>query len=229
MDNKIKYIIKDGEQRSRYIIGLYFPSILKIIEPELQQENKGVYPIPLKCRTVQFVFNDEKRLKRVFEELIYDRYELTLQEPLCYIVQEIPMYCSLNPNEYVQERVYRGVHLVGGQYYDKWVNDEGEEKTCEWFVCEGEDESIAKEFAGLHRCTKGEIVQVVKDDHLTVGIVIDYCNDGSYDMWIWNGNQECIIERVPSSRVLYAGFKNISFKTESISNEIVEALKKKLL
>lgn len=31
MEDKIKYIIKDGEQRSRYIIGLYFPSILKII------------------------------------------------------------------------------------------------------------------------------------------------------------------------------------------------------
>ena len=82
MNDKIKYIIKDGERRSRYIIGIYFPSILKIIEPELRQEDKGVYPIPLKCRMVQFVFNDEKRLKHVLEELVDDRYELTLQEPL---------------------------------------------------------------------------------------------------------------------------------------------------
>ena len=72
MNDKIKYIIKDGERRSRYIIGIYFPSILKIIEPELMCENKGVYPIPLKCRTIQYVYNDEKRLKRVFEELIDD-------------------------------------------------------------------------------------------------------------------------------------------------------------
>ena len=46
--DKIKYIIKEGEKRSRYIPGLHFPSILKIIEPELQQE-KGipVWVIPI--------------------------------------------------------------------------------------------------------------------------------------------------------------------------------------
>lgn len=223
--DKIKYIIKEGEKRSRYIPGLHFPSILKIIEPEFIQENKGVYPIPLKCRTVRFIFNDEKRLKRDFEELAYDRYELTLEKPLCYIVQEVPMYCSLNPMEYVQERLYRGTRLLGGQYYDKWADADGEEKTCEWFVCEGEDESIAKEFAGLHICKKGEIVQIVKDDSLTIGIVIEYCNNGSYDVWVWNDKQECCREQVPSSRVLY----NIGVDVFPISGEIKDEIKKKLL
>ena len=223
--DKIKYIIREGEQRSRYITGLYFPSILKIIEPELMQENKGIYPIPLKCRAIQFIFNDEKRLKQDFKELAYDRYELTMEEPLCYIVQEIPMYCSLNPMEYVQERLYSDMRLLGGQYYDKWADADGEEKTCEWFVCEGEDESIAKEFAGLHICKKGEIVQIVKDDSLTIGIVIEYCNNGSYDRWGWKDKQKCCRELVPSSRVLY----NIGVNVFPISGEIKDELKKKLL
>ena len=92
--------------------------------------------------------------------------------------------------------------LIGGQYYDKWADDDGEEKTCEWFPCEGEHESIAKEFSELHICKKGEIVQIVKDAYLTVGKVIGYSNDGSYDMCVRSDRQECNLERVPSSRVL---------------------------
>lgn len=224
---KIKYIIKEGEQRRRYIPGLYFPSILKIIEPELQKNNENAYPIPLKCKTVQFIFNDEKRLKLELEELADFRYELNMGNSLCYIVQEIPMYCPLNPKEYIQERLYRGIYLMGGQYYDKWANDDSEEKTCEWYACEGEDESIANEFAELHRCTKGEIVQIVKDDCLTLGIVIDYSNDGSYDMWVWNDMQECVRERIPVSRVLYGIY--FAHEAELANEEIKEKLKMKPL
>ena len=108
MDDKIKYIVKEGEQRSRDLAYLGFLSILKIIEPEVIQENIGLYPMPLKYKTVQYAFNDEKRLKKVLRELIYDRYELSLKKALCYIVQEIPMYCAITPNEYVQERIPKG-------------------------------------------------------------------------------------------------------------------------
>ena len=225
MDDKIKYIVKEGEQRSRDLAYLGFLSILKIIEPEVMQENIGLYPMPLKYKTVQYAFNDEKRLKKVLRELIYDRYELSLKKALCYIVQEIPMYCAITPNEYVQERIYRGVHLLGGQYYDKWANDDGEEKTCEWFACEGEDATIVAEFAALHRCGQGEIVQVVKDDCLTVGIVVNYCNDGCYDMWVWNEAQDCSRERIPASRILY----NTEGESFAISNEIKEELKKRVI
>ena len=177
----------------------------------------------------QFIFNDEQRLKRELNVLVYDRYELTLEKPLCYIVQEIPMYYPLISvyNEYVQERLYHGSRLVGGQYYDKWADDDGEEKTCEWFACEGEDESIANEFSELHICKKGEIVQIVKDDSLTIGIVIEYCNDGCYDVWLWNENQECSRDRIPVSRVLYDIY--FADETEVPDKEIKEELKKKLL
>ena len=60
----------------------------------------------------------------------------------------------------------------------------------EWSACEGEDEVIANKFADLHISTKGDIVQIVNDNSLTIGIVVDYCHDGFYDMWVWNKNQE---------------------------------------
>ena len=97
----------------------------------------------------------------------------------------------------------------------------------EWSACEGEDEVIANKFADLHICTKGEIVQIVKDDSLTIGIVVDYCHDGFYDMWVWNKNQECSRERIPVSRVLYGLY--FADETEIPDEEIRKELKKKLL
>ena len=86
------------------------------------------------------------------------------------------------------------------------------------------DEDITN---GIYKCTKGEIVLILKDDSLTIGIVVDYCHDGFYDMWVWNENQVCSRERIPLSRVLYGLY--FADETEIPDVEIRKELKKKLL
>lgn len=108
-----------------------------------------------------------------------------------------------------------------------WADEDNTNGIYEWSACEREDEVIANKFAELHICTKGEIVQIVKDDSLTIGIVVDYCHDGFYDMWVWDENQECSRERIPVSRVLYGLY--FADETEIPDEEIRKELKTKLL
>lgn len=171
------------------------------------------------------MYNDEQRLQWRLEEFSEWRYNDDGDWALCYIVQEIPMYYPTRPGKYIQERLYRHSILLGGIYCDKL--DEVGNGIYEWSACEGEDEVIANKFAELHISTKGEIVQIVKDDSLTIGIVVDYCHDRFYDMWVWNKNQECSRERIPVSKVLYGLY--FADETEIPDEEIRKELKKKLL
>ena len=183
--------------------------------------------MPIKCILEEFIYNDEQRLQWRLEEYSESRYENNEDYALCHIVQEIPMYYPTCPGKYVQERINRHSILLEGIYRDMWADTGSESGIFEWSACEGEDKTITKKFLALHQCKKGEIVNVVNDECLTVGIIIDYCNDGCYDMWLWNENQKCIRERVPVSRVLYGIY--FVHETEVLDNEIKEELKKKLL
>lgn len=219
---KIKYT----EGRRRYIPGVIFSSLFKITEIELcsNASHKG-YPIPIKRNLEELIYNEEQRLKWRLEEYNEDRYEDNEGWALCYIVQEIPMYVPTQPGKYIQERLYRHGALLGGIYCDMWAKDK-ENGICEWFACDGEDETIAKEFVRLRKCDKGEIVQVVMDDCLTLGIIVDYCDNGCYDMWVWREQQGCARVCVPSSRILYGIY--IEHEACLCDDEIKDKLKNKL-
>ena len=225
----IRYVMKEDEEnkRIRYIQGCYFPSMFKIMEMELCPTSANKFPMPIKCNLEEFICNDEKRLQWRLEEYSEWRYEDDEDYALCYIVQEIPMYYPTRPGKYIQERIYRHSILLGGIYCDMWAETENESDIFEWYACEGEDEAVAKRFAALHRCKKGEFVNVINDNYLTIGIIIDYCNDGCYDVWLWNENQECSRDRIPVSRVLYGIY--FAHETEVPDKEIKDELKKKLL
>ena len=225
----IRYVKKEDEEnkRIRYIQGCYFPSMFKIMEMELCPTSSKKYPIPIKCNFEEFIYNNEQRLQWRLVEFSDWRYDTGQDWALCYIVQEIPMYYPTVPGKYIQERIYQHDILVGGIYCDTWAKEGEGNDSCEWTACEGEDELIAHKFSELHICKKGEIVQIVKDNSLTIGIVIEYCNDGSYDMWVWNDNQKCSKERIPVSRVLYDLF--YVYEADTTNEEIKEELKKKLL
>ena len=217
----------ENGQRQRYLQGCYFSSMFKIMEMELRPDSLKKYPMPIKCNLEEFMYNDEQRLQWRLEEFSEWRYDDDGDWALCYIVQEIPMYYPTRPGKYIQERIYRHSILLGGVYCDMLTDEDNENSIYEWSACEGEDEVIANKFAELHICTKGEIVQIVKDDSLTIGIVVDYCHDGFYDMWVWNENQECSRERIPVSRVLCELY--FAHETEIPDEEIRKELKKKLL
>ena len=215
---------KDGH-RQRYLQGCIFPSMFKIMEIEHCPNSPKRYPMPIKCNLEEFIYNDEQRLQWRLDEFSEWRYNDDGDWALCYIVQEIPMYYPTRPGKYIQERLYRHSILLGGIYCD--MLDEEGNGIYEWSACEGEDEVIANKFADLHISTKGEIVQIVNDNSLTIGIVVDYCHNGFYDMWVWNENQECSRERIPTSRVLYGLY--FAHEAEIPDEEIRDELKKKLL
>ena len=217
----------ENGHRKRYLQGCTFPSMFKIMEMELRPDSPKRYPMPIKCNLEEFMYNDEQRLQWRLEEFSEWRYDDDGDWALCYIVQEIPMYYPTRPGKYIQERIYRHSILLGGIYRDMWADTVNESDIFEWYACEGEDEAVAKKFAALHRCKKGEFVNVINDNYLTIGIIIDYCNDGCYDMWLWNENQECSRDRIPVSRVLYGNY--FASETEVPDKEIKEELKKKLL
>ena len=217
----------ENGHRKRYLQGCTFPSMFKIMEMELRPDSPKRYPMPIKCNLEEFMYNDEKRLQWRLEEFSEWRYDEDRDWILCYIVQEIPMYYLTRPGKYIQERIYRHSILLGGVYCDMWADEDNTNGIYEWSACEGEDEVIANNFAELHICTEGEIVQVVKDDSLTLGIVVDYCHSGFYDMWVWDENQGCSRERIPVSRVLYGLY--FADETEIPDEEIRKELKKKLL
>lgn len=219
--------INEEDKRLRYIQGCTFTSMFKIMEMELCPNSPKRYPMPIKCNLEEFMNNDEQRLQWRLEEFSEWRYDDDGDWALCYIVQEIPMYYPTRPGKYIQERIYRHSILLGGIYRDMWADTENESDIFEWYACEGEDEAVAEKFASLHRCKKGEFVNVINDNYLTIGIIIDYCNDGCYDMWLWNENQECSRDRIPVSRVLYGNY--FASETEVPDKEIKEELKKKLL
>ena len=225
---KIKFVVKDDnrEERLRYIPGYSFPSMFKIKKIELCTASENMYPIPIKCSFEELNCNDEQRLQWRIEEFGEWAYECE-DYPLCYIVQEIPTYIPAKPSDKIQERLYRYSQLVGGQYYDSWAHENGNEGTCEWFACEGEDEIISKKFAELRKCKREEIVQVIRDEYLTLGIIEDYCNDGCYNMWIWNEHKECSREKISSSRILYGHY--MDHEWHAFDDNIRNELKKKLI
>lgn len=121
--------------------------------------------------------DDEQRLERE----LYERYEC-LEEVdlhgLCHIVQTIPLYVSSKP---IMERVYK---------FGRCISD----------YCEIEDESISeiqKQF--IH----GELVFVLKDDNLTVGVIRTNSVDSmSYQILVLGMDGECHEEQVSISQVL---------------------------
>ena len=196
---KVKY---SGEcelkTRTAYQQGCFFPTMLRIQEVCCERNTDGHYPVRCFTHYDYFIMDDEQRLKRELEER-YENLGETNIHYLCHIVQTIPIGVSSKP---IRERVYN----FGGSISD---------------YSEIEDESIPevrKQFI------RGELVFVLKDDSLTVGVIRTNSVDSiSYPMLVLGMDGECHEEQVPISRVLE--YRDI---LEHINVETVYKLKKQL-
>ena len=196
---KVKY---SGEcelkTRTAYQQGCFFPTMLRIQEVCCERNPDGHYPVRCFTHYDYFIMDDEQRLKRELEER-YENLGETNIHYLCHIVQTIPIGVSSKP---IRERVYN----FGGSISD---------------YSEIEDESIPevrKQFI------RGELVFVLKDDSLTVGVIRTNSVDSiSYPMLVLGMDGECHEEQVPISRVLE--YRDI---LEHIDVETVYKLKKQL-
>lgn len=196
---KVKY---SGEcelkTRTAYQQGCFFPTMLRIQEVCCECNTDGHYPVRCFTHYDYFIMDDEQRLKRELEER-YENLGETNIHYLCHIVQTIPIGVSSKP---IRERVYN---------FGRSISD----------YSEIEDESIPevrKQFI------QGELVFVLKDDSLTVGIIRTNSVDSiSYPMLVLGMDGECHEEQVPISRVLE--YRDI---LEHIDIETVYKLKKQL-
>lgn len=175
---KIKY---SGEcelkTRTAYQQGCFFPTMLRIQEVCCERNTDGHYPVRCFTHYDYFIMDDEQRLKWELEER-YENLGETNIHCLCHIVQTIPIGVSSKP---IRERVYN---------FCKFISD----------YSEIEDESISKI---QKRFIPGELVFVLKDDSLTIGVVITNSVDSmSYPMLVLDVDGECHEEQVPISRVL---------------------------
>lgn len=196
---KVKY---SGEcelkTRTAYQQGCFFPTMLRIQEVCCERNTDGHYPVRCFTHYDYFIMDDEQCLKWELEER-YENLGETNIHCLCHIVQTIPIGVSSKP---IRERVYN---------FCKFISD----------YSEIEDEStskIQKQFI------PGELVFVLKDDSLTIGVVITNSVDSmSYPMLMLDVDGECHEEQVPISRVLK--YRDI---LEHIDVEAAYKLKKQL-
>ena len=196
---KIKY---SGEcelkTRTAYQQGCFFPTMLRIQEVCCERNTDGHYPVRCFTHYDYFIMDDEQRLKWELEER-YENLGETNIHCLCHIVQTIPIGVSSKP---IRERVYN---------FCKFISD----------YSEIEDESISiiqKQFI------PSELVFVLKDDSLTIGVIITNSVDSmSYPMLMLDVDGECHEEQVPISRVL-----KYSDILEYIDVEAAYKLKKQL-
>lgn len=175
---KIKY---SGEcelkTRTAYQQGCFFPTMLRIQEVCCERNTDGHYPVRCFTHYDYFIMDDEQRLKWELEER-YENLGETNIHCLCHIVQTIPIGVSSKP---IRERVYN---------FCKFISD----------YSEIEDESISKI---QKQFIPGELVFVLKDDSLTIGVIITNSVDSmSYPMLVLDVDGECHEEQVPISRVL---------------------------
>ena len=196
---KVKYSGEcELQTRTAYQQGCFFPTMLRIQEVCCERNTDGHYPVRCFTHYDYFIMDDEQRLKRELEER-YENLGETNIHYLCHIVQTIPIGVSSKP---IRERVYN----FGGSISD---------------YSEIEDESIPevrKQFI------RGELVFVLKDDSLTVGVIRTNSVDSiSYPMLVLGMDGECHEEQVPISRVLE--YRDI---LEHIDVETVYKLKKQL-
>lgn len=136
-------------------------------------ENKNRFPLPLECREELAFEADETRLKDYLSALL-GSYLDDGERPFCFLIREM-----LADGASGREWLYYGDELLGTD------SDNAPERSCR---------PVFKE---------QEVVHVVCDDRLTVGIVVSHLpEEDAYKLLIDNGDGMLSLAQIPSSRVL---------------------------
>lgn len=163
--------------RAAYLQGCNFPTMLRIQEICCKSKPNGEYPIKCFVNCDYYIMDDEQCLERELDER-YDCLGEVNVHFLCHIVQTIPLYVSSRP---LRERVYKFGEVVS------------------------EISEIEGEYTidNNNRFIQGELAFVLKEDCLTVGVVVacsDDCN--MCQLWVIGPEGKCVKDQVSVSRVL---------------------------
>lgn len=141
-------------------------------------ENKNLFPLPLKCREELTIEASRTELRGYLSALL-GSYLDDGEQPFCFFIREMSADDASG-----REWLYYGEELLGA-YSDSGCSDS---------VAEGGCRPAFKE---------QEVVHVVYDDHLTAGIVVSHLpNENAYKLLIDNGDGMLSSTQIPSSLVL---------------------------
>ena len=139
----------------RRVCGCTSPTIYRV-KVMFANEDNNLYPKPLECREEILLPVTPKELKSKLCEW-WDTYlDDDAPYPMCFIVREIPLFTAHRLDASIREWIYKGDCLLSESLC---CNNYGLEK-----------------FMGrpteLIRFKEGDLVNIVYDDHLAVGIVM---------------------------------------------------------
>lgn len=136
-------------------------------------DNKNLFPLPLECREEVAFEADETELKGYLSALL-GSYLDDGEQPFCFFIREISADGTSG-----REWLYYGDEMLGG-YSDS-----------------------ATKCSSHPAFKEQEVVHVVYDDYLTVGVVVSHLpEEDAYKLLIDNGDGMLSLAQTPSSRVL---------------------------
>lgn len=136
-------------------------------------DNKNLFPLPLKCREAVTLEADETELLGYLSAL-HGSYLDDGEQPFCFFIREM-----LADGASGREWLYYGDGLLGTD----------------------SDNATEESFRSAFK--EQDVVHVVCDDRLTAGIVVSYIpKEDAYKLLIDNGDGMLSLAQIPSSRVL---------------------------
>lgn len=119
-------------------------------------EDNNLFPKPLECREEILLPIAADRLKSRLCEY-WDAYlDSDAPYPMCFIVQEVPLFSAIKPDAHIREWIYKGACLLS------------ESLCCHNY---GAEKFMGRP-AELIRFQEGDLVNIVYDDCLSAGIVV---------------------------------------------------------
>lgn len=129
----------------------------------ISKKYNGVYKLPVRLEIDAEILTNKERLMCDLNELEEYYYEIE-QDIVCIVIHEIPLYWAFNKSGYIKEWVYCCGKMLS------------ESSHCTAI------EAYTDEVDSLIKFKKGDVVCVLKDNYLTMGIVISHTDGGYYDL-----------------------------------------------
>ena len=140
---------------NKRVSGITAPTMYRV-KVMFADEDNNLFPKPLECREEILLPIQPEGLKSKLCEWWDDYLDGEAPYPMCFIVQEIPLFSAIRPDAHIREWIYKGNCLLS------------ESLCCHNY---GTEKFMGRP-AELIRFKEGDLVNIVYDDKLSAGIVV---------------------------------------------------------
>ena len=140
---------------NKRVSGITAPTMYRV-KVMFADEDNNLFPKPLECREEILLPIQPEGLKSKLCEWWDDYLDGEAPYPMCFIVQEIPLFSAIRPDAHIREWIYKGNCLLS------------ESLCCHNY---GTEKFMGRP-AELIRFKEGDLVNIVYDDKLSAGLVL---------------------------------------------------------